>query len=354
MVDEIIANYVTFLFEGFTINGIKIQADTIVGYLRVVNKHYREKRFNEPFSLKDDSAAARMLRAQKAFEDEPARRRELPDGVLTKMCELAGQAHRHSFRACAWDFTGAGCFGGYREQEFAMASRQEIRWYVASDGTKIERAFLMDDFLPYDKYQIAIPPRQVVTNREAIVSLGNRYKIQKNRRNGQIIRYSRLHSRYRRFCPVEIGLDIIDRALQLGQSETDPLCVYRDEEGVLCYLTGTDMTQYYRFVTQLVMPNISAAELKLISTHSIRVKACTLLHEAGKDAPYIKIRLRWLSDCFEVYLRNTDVIVQQHGEALRDSHRRMLAMANDMAVDYDLVADEGEYDTDQEDIEDDD
>ena len=72
-----------------------------------------------------------------------------------------------------------GCFGGYREQEFAMASRHKIRWYVAPDGTKIARAFLLEDFLSYDRYQIAIPLRQAVRNRDNILSMGNRYKIQK-------------------------------------------------------------------------------------------------------------------------------------------------------------------------------
>jgi len=54
------------------------------------------------------------------------------------------------------------------------------------------------------------------------------------------------------------------------------------------------------------MPNISNEELKLMLVHSIRVFAYVLPHEAGKDGPFIKLRLRWLSNCFEVYLQNTE------------------------------------------------
>ena len=43
-----------------------------------------------------------------------------------------------------------------------------------------------------------------------------------------------------------------------------------------------------------------------------------LLHEAGKNASYIKLRLRWLSDCFQVYLRNTRRICAQHNASLKN------------------------------------
>ena len=75
------------------------------------------------------------------------------------------------------------------------------------------------------------------------------------------------------------------------------------------------------------MPNISDVELKLISCHTIRVYACVLLSEAGKDGPYTKLRLRWLSNCPEIYLRNTDNIACQHVDALDDVHTLMAALS---------------------------
>ena len=78
------------------------------------------------------------------------------------------------------------------------------------------------------------------------------------------------------------------------------------------------ITKYYRHVTLMVFPTISMEELRLFSCHSIRVKAAVLLHEAGKYASYIKLRLRWLSDCFQVYLRNTKRICAQHNASLKN------------------------------------
>ena len=71
-------------------------------------------------------------------------------------------------------------------------------------------------------------------------------------------------------------------------------------------------------------------QLNLISSHSLRVTACVLLHEAGKDGTYIKLRLRWLSNCFEIYLRNSDIIMAQHESALAPFHERVKHFALDL------------------------
>ena len=71
------------------------------------------------------------------------------------------------------------------------------------------------------------------------------------------------------------------------------------------------MTNYLRFVTRLTFVHITDDKLKLISTHSIQVTAAVLLAEAGKDGTHIKLRLWWLSNCYMVYLRNTDIIMIQ-------------------------------------------
>ena len=75
----------------------------------------------------------------------------------------------------------------------------------------------------------------------------------------------------------------------------------------------------------MVFPHILDEELCLVSSHSLRVKACVLLAEAGMSGYYIKLRLRWKSDCFEVYLRNTTTISLQHNAALESVNETMRA-----------------------------
>jgi len=57
------------------------------------------------------------------------------------------------------------------------------------------------------------------------------------------------------------------------------------------------------------------------------VFACVSLQEAGKDGPHIKLRICWLSNCFEIYLRNSDRITSLHNEALHYAYMRMQEMA---------------------------
>ena len=324
VVNDILGRYVVFLLSGFNINNIDIRVGTIKGYLDAINDHYENNGYDKPYAKDDNSDADKILREQKKFEDASAKRSPLTDKMIVKMQELA-QEDPLGFKACAFEFTALGRFGGFRQQEFCMDSKKKIKHYIMPNGTKVVRAFTVKNFIFYDKdaCKISRPLRQ----RNLADRIGTEYDIQKNRMNGQILSYARLSEEHKAYCAVDLGLNIVARAELLGSTEPeDPLCVYKDKNGIQ-YLTGSEVTKYLRFIMQLVNPNISDAELKLISTHSIRVYACVLLSEAGKDGPYIKLRLRWLSNCFEIYLRNTNNIADQHNAALDSVHDRMSALA---------------------------
>ena len=157
-----------------------------------------------------------------------------------------------------------------------------------------------------------------------MLQVGQHYDMHKNRVNDQVIKQMRDEERPE-FCPVQASLDIVDVALHLGQTKEDnPLCVFETEDGTVQYLTGDMITKYYRWVTAQVFPQISKEDLKLISCHSIRVTAAVILHLAGKDPSYIKLRLRWLSDCFQGYLRNTKRISAQHTAAVSETNMAIL------------------------------
>ena len=84
-------------------------------------------------------------------------------------------------------------------------------------------------------------------------------------------------------------------------------------------------------MTKLVFPTISHDKLKLFSCDSASLKAVCLFHEAGKDGVYIELRIRWLSDCFQTYLRNTYTICVQYTAALGGDNAdilRKLALPN--------------------------
>jgi hypothetical protein len=60
---------------------------------------------------------------------------------------------------------------------------------------------------------------------ELIETVGTHYAVQKNRRNGQVIWFSRDLANPS-FCPVVRALSLVRPAVILGQSPSDPICVY--------------------------------------------------------------------------------------------------------------------------------
>ena len=83
--DNIMEKYVVYLLEGFTLQGKKIQADTIDGYMKCVNEHYRKKRYLPLYAKKLDTTAVRLINAQVKVENAPDKREPLHDKVIVRM-----------------------------------------------------------------------------------------------------------------------------------------------------------------------------------------------------------------------------------------------------------------------------
>ena len=226
--EDMMMRYVTFMLSGFTIQSREVLVSTIKGYLRAVNTFYKSKRLRLPYDTKMDTPANRLLKEQAKVEDAPERRAPLPDKVLVRMCEL-GKADPLGFRAAVSDITLLGRFGGFRQQEFAMDSKDTIKYYVKPDGSLVTRSFTVSNFLFRDEDEILI--KYPLIKRASVCNLGTLYEMQKNRMNGQVLWYQR-EPRFPDYCPVCLGLNLVWRAGVLGQTGDDPLCVYRDEKGL--------------------------------------------------------------------------------------------------------------------------
>ena len=177
-----------------------------------------------------------------------------------------------------------------------MEKKEKIQVYVKPNGETVVRAFTIQDFLFYDEDGMLVSYKEVIKERSFAHQTGQHYGIQKNCMNDQIVKQNR-DLACPEICPVKIATDIVEMATQLGaNNSTDPLGIYQSNNGDTVFLTGDQITKYYRYVKKLVFPTILNAELKLFSCHPIRMRTAVLLHEAGKDGLYIKLRLRWLSD----------------------------------------------------------
>ena len=84
----------------------------------------------------------------------------------------------------------------------------------------------------------------VLLRPDLVKAVGTHYVIQKNCCNGQVIWYSRDMANPS-FCPVVYALNLVRRAVILGKSPFDPICVYQDTTDYTVYLTGAAITQLH-------------------------------------------------------------------------------------------------------------
>jgi hypothetical protein len=147
------------------------------------------------------------------------------------------------------------------------------------------------------------------------------HRRQKNNDNFQAITYGKCTSNPV-LCPVGAMLRIAQRAYRLRLPPLRPIAIYSSSprsgsSSVRHQITGKDVTSFLRSIARTVysLPSDSP-QLKLWGPHSIRVTAANLLHRARYSDSFIKNRLRWKSDSFLMYLRNTFYTADQHSKAL--------------------------------------
>jgi len=95
----------------------------------------------------------------------------------------------------------------------------------------------------------------------------------------------------------------------------------RRKEGTCCFITDSEVNTCLRTAAQTAH-NIPTGDANLDkwSTHSIRITACNLLHRQKFSDSYIQNRLRWKSECWKDYLRNTFCTANQHTILLSDTN----------------------------------
>lgn len=322
-VDDLLSVYAVSLLDGNNILRKEIRANTVKGYIKDALEFAKDrgKRWKTAVDYKSDSKLARLIRSQISFETKPERRLNFTNAMVFAICVTAieGTDFLGLEQAIA-DWVIVGRQLGQRCQEFAQDKDDEVQIYVLPDGREVVRAFTRQNITFCDDNQAAIA-------KEEASNAAVTFDIQKNRENNQTMRFERKPEERKRWCVVGALERIVDRATQLNQPDTLPLGVYRDVDGTMKYITGARFADHVRKVIQLAIPQIPAEELKLYSAHSIRVTACVLLHEAGYDGSFIKLRLRWKSECYTIYLRDTKIIRVQHNKALQLADEQLIEMA---------------------------
>lgn len=322
MSDELAAHYATYLLEGNTIKKINIRVSTIKGYLTAINDMFTDKKLPPPIDLRANTHTARIIKDAQKYEALPNRRTPLSKHMVHVMVTRAHRSGRFSFVRVMGLWVRVGMKAGFRLGEYAQDT-QKVAYYTLPDGSRVVKALTSNDVDFHDKQGKQITKKQ---DKHRITNMKLRFDIQKNRQNKQKLNFYK-NDTYPQYCSILAMEEIVEIARLLGQPLDLPLGIFQTSGGVKQYLTGRAIADYFREVALELNPNMTEEELQKFSAHSIRVLACILLHEAGKDGSYIKVRLRWLSDAFLVYLRNTETIAKQHANIMTNVSQQLEALA---------------------------
>lgn len=304
-------------------NQPSVRSKTLRGYAEAVNELFHLRHMPLPYVPGDKSNDCAAAIDNLADEETIAVQRSPLTEEIAAECLKSGKASpQNSASSLISNILCLARYVGPRLSEYAQKQQNKITYHTWKSGKKVVRSWILQDFKFFDKKnnQISLRGRtrdDIRHIHSEIAYMTITWRIQKNRRNGQSIKIP-IDTAHIDICPVYHALQIVMRKFRLDPHNLDaPLCVFANNNSMdPLYLTGAKVKTFLQQAVKKVHPNISMEELKKFSAHSLRVWACVLLDQAGKSPSYIQQRLRWQSDSYRLYLRDTLHSSQAHCKAL--------------------------------------
>ena len=311
--------YLELLQQGNTIKLQVVKVATLKAYLAeaatwITDAGYPDPRFSTTWTHAPPLSPwiprlKQALGRQRNWEIKAARKEPLTRKMVWDFATQAKKSHPDSLPAALYDWMALGLSAAFRSIEWAQETKGKVKCasMQLAKGKQPEHlpmAVTMGDIEFLDEHRCPFHGQ----DRERASYVAITWRTQKNNINGQIVTFGRAKTTY--LCPVRAAWRIQERAERiqhpsglLGVSSTGPIA-------------KLEATQYLRACAARVYSYIDKADLEKYTLHSIRVGACVLLYELNKSAAFIKDRLRWRSDSFMDYLRDTPRIAALHAACL--------------------------------------
>lgn len=342
--ERVVAIYAKYVMCGINyVNKDNMRSKTVRGYIEAVNALFELRSFPAPVDFTDkENMGTILVDNLKCEEDVANQRSPLTNEIFVELKKLADESESpNSAESVVFNTTSLGRYTGARAGEYAQKTQTVVEEHKYPSGKKVTKAFLADDFVFYDRQG----RRMTVLTRSDLERVGSmrvKWRIQKNRRNGQTLKVPADHDNPD-ICPVRNALQLVLRKIELQHSLELPLAVFVNAKNEIKYLTANKIREIFRKAARRAHPDWTEEEINKISAHSVRVWACVLLSEAGKDPDFIKNRLRWLGESYRLYLRDTNKINQQHREALAQASKAVMDLLNALPSDVDEDTEMGDW-----------
>ena len=321
-----LACYAVSLAQGESLRSQIIRGSTITLYLKAA-RELLDTRTGCSYECDEDPLKV-ILKALTDYDDMAKRKNMICDDMMHWLHKFSTRFDKDSATAAIIDWIKLGRYGGFRKEEWCQSSQSKFAVIHDWPG-KPTKAFTWGDLTFFDRHKRRLSHHELTETNVFYVRI--RWRKQKNKDNGQEITYA-LDRDLPDFCPVLAALRIAQRAIRLRIPRHQPIGQGRhDKTRKRIFLTNALVTSLLRLAAQSVY-HLPAGdpELDKWASHSIRVTAANLLHrERFSDSyiqtrsdSYIQTRLRWKSDSFLKYLRNTFYTAMQHTTTLRLSDYR--------------------------------
>ena len=323
-----IACYAASLSNSETLLCRSIRTSTMRKYLDALSDLFVKANFQDPqknlYGEKSPYIEA-ILKEHLRWETVPNRREPLTykmvDFAYNEVLSNLVANHEYvpdNIYESITDWLILGMQAGMRLSEWCQDKSQFLKnKKIASNVDGSSKSFILQDFYFSDENGRRRPndPSVHIASAE---NLSITWRFQKNNDNGQKLTFSANNTLPHR-CPVRAALRIRARALKYNIPPTEPIAIYREPNGKICLIDNTHVEKFLQYLAKIVYDIVDPAELRKFTCHSIRVGACVVLHENNCSGPFIKLRLRWRSEAFLVYLRNTIKLAKLHNDATNNA-----------------------------------
>ncbi len=297
----------------------------MIKYIKAAKQFYSDRGLPDPQAGVRDDLLSPLLKAVKSYEQLTNRKEMIYDNMLAHMLKICRLTSPTSLDSSLLDWIILGRFTGARRSEWCQDSQSvEMTTPTLSHPIPEPKAFILSDFEFFDSSQQRLYDIFAPNFSSSVDYFRLRWRFQKNRDNGQKISFKRDYS-HPEVCPVLAASRICHRASTLQVPPSSPIAVFsKPSSTTFSYITANHVVTFLRRSAQAAFnlrPNDPA--LARWTSHSIRVTAANILHRAGMSDSYIQTRLRWKSNTFLMYLRNTFYSADQHTTALDISNRNL-------------------------------